>query len=62
LIKEILPEGDIHTQEERRLMYVAMTRAKQGLYLTSAADYGGARHKKISKFLVELQDLGLKLE
>lgn len=54
LIKETLPEGDIHLQEERRLMYVAMTRAKQGLYLTSASDYGGARKKKISRFLMEL--------
>ena len=31
LIKEIIPEGDIHLQEERRLFYVAMTRAKNGL-------------------------------
>ncbi|MHB8871301.1 MAG: ATP-dependent helicase, partial [Candidatus Doudnabacteria bacterium] len=33
LVKEILPEGDIHLQEERRLFYVAITRAKQNLYL-----------------------------
>jgi len=62
LIKEILPEGDIHLQEERRLFYVAMTRAKNGLYLPSAADYGGARQKKISKFLPELENLGFKLD
>lgn len=62
LIKEILPEGDIHTQEERRLLYVAMTRAKKGLYLTSAADYGGVRKKKLSKFLTELETLGFKLD
>lgn len=61
LIKEILPEGDAHTQEERRLFYVAMTRAKRGLYLTSAADYGGQRKKKPSRFLAELQNLGFKL-
>ncbi len=54
LIKEILPEGDIHLEEERRLMYVAMTRAKKGLFFTSAEDYGGARKKKLSRFLVEL--------
>lgn len=54
LIKEVLPEGDVHLQEERRLFYVAMTRAKEGLYLTSAADHGGARKKKISRFLSEL--------
>ena len=54
LIKEIIPEGDIHLQEERRLFYVGMTRAKQGLFFTSADDYGGTRKKKPSRFLVEL--------
>ncbi len=54
LVKEILPEGDAHLEEERRLFYVAMTRAKQGLYLTSAEDYGGQRKKKLSRFLIEL--------
>ncbi len=43
-----------HLEEERRLFYVAMTRARRGLYLTSAADYGGARPKKISRFLHEM--------
>lgn len=64
LIKEILPEGDIHLQEERRLFYVAMTRAKNGLYLTSADDYGGARKKKMSRFLQELEQTneGFKLD
>jgi len=57
LVKEILPTGDIHLQEERRLFYVAMTRAKEGLFFTSAEDYGGLRKKKISRFLKEL-DLG----
>ncbi|MCH7493012.1 UvrD-helicase domain-containing protein [Patescibacteria group bacterium] len=47
LIKEIIPEGDIHLQEERRLLYVAMTRARDGLFMTSADDYGGAKKKKI---------------
>ncbi|MEA3452830.1 MAG: UvrD-helicase domain-containing protein [Patescibacteria group bacterium] len=54
LIKEILPKGDIHLQEERRLFYVAMTRAKKGLFFTSAEDYGGSRQKKLSRFLKEL--------
>src|SRR4029077_8415805 len=31
LIKDILPEGDFHLQEERRLFYVALTRAKNHL-------------------------------
>jgi len=54
LIKEIIPPGDVHLQEERRLFYVAMTRAKDGLFFTAAADYGGKRKRKISPFLYEL--------
>jgi DNA helicase-2/ATP-dependent DNA helicase PcrA len=54
LVKEEVPEGDLHLEEERRLMYVAMTRARDGLFLTRAVDYGGARAKKPSRFLVEL--------
>src|SRR5262249_3062974 len=41
LIKDVLPSGDFHLQEERRLFYVGMTRAKEALYLTSAEDMGG---------------------
>ena len=54
LIKEILPYGNVHLQEERRLFYVAMTRAKKGLFLLSSDDYGGKRKKKLSRFLIEL--------
>lgn len=54
LIKDIKPTGDVHLQEERRLCYVAMTRAKKELYFTSAEDYGGQRKKKLSRFLVEM--------
>lgn len=53
LIKEVLPTGDFHLQEERRLFYVGMTRAKEELYLTSAEDYGGKRLRKISQFIFE---------
>ena len=56
LIKDILPTGDFHLQEERRLFYVAMTRAKQELYLTSALDYGGKRSRKLSRFVLEALD------
>jgi DNA helicase-2/ATP-dependent DNA helicase PcrA len=62
LIKEIVPEGDIHLEEERRLFYVAMTRAKKGLFFSSADDYGGQRKKKLSRFLFELRDLGFTVE
>jgi len=54
LVKETIPEGDVHLEEERRLFYVALTRAKDGLFLTSAEDYGGLRAKKPSRFLTEL--------
>ncbi len=54
LIKEFLPEGDPHEQEERRLFYVAMTRAKDRLYFTAAKYYGeGKMEKKLSPFIVE---------
>lgn len=53
LIKEVLPEGDFHLQEERRLFYVGVTRAKKDLFLTWAKDYGGKTLKKPSRFLFE---------
>jgi len=53
LIKEVLPTGDFHIQEERRLFYVGMTRSKEELYLTSADDYGGKRLRKVSQFVLE---------
>jgi len=53
LIKEVLPKGDFHIQEERRLFYVALTRAKKGIFLTWSADHGGKQLKKPSRFLVE---------
>lgn len=54
LIKEVLPKGDYHMQEERRLFYVGMTRAQERLYLTAANYYGdGVREKKISPFVME---------
>ncbi len=54
LIKEILPSGDYHEQEERRLFYVGLTRARDRLFLTAADYYGeGKREKKISPFVFE---------
>ncbi len=53
LVKELLPQGDSHYQEERRLSYVGMTRAKELLFFTSADNYGGLRKKKISRFIGE---------
>ncbi len=57
LIKDLLPTGDYHLQEERRLFYVGMTRAKEQLYLTAAYDYGGKTKRKISQFVLEALNL-----
>jgi len=57
LVKDILTSADFHRQEERRLFYVGMTRAKEALYLTSAQDYGGKRPRKPSLFVSEALDL-----
>ncbi len=54
LIRELLPTGDENIQEERRLFYVASTRAKDKLFLTASKFYGEAkRPRKISPFVVE---------
>lgn len=53
-IKEILPVGDFHLEEERRLFYVGMTRAKNKLFLSASSFYGeGKRERKISPFVYE---------
>ncbi|MFA6909447.1 MAG: 3'-5' exonuclease, partial [Patescibacteria group bacterium] len=54
LVKEIILEGNAHLQEERRLFYVGITRAREGIFFTSAEDYGGARKKKPSQFLFDI--------
>ncbi len=67
-----IPEGLIgiessrewHIAEERRLFYVAMTRAKQKLYLSCSYDHGGARLRKMSPFVGEALGVvqGIQLE
>ncbi len=47
LMKEVLPQGDFHVQEERRLFYVAITRARQRLTLTTVV----SKRNKPSPFL-----------
>ena len=54
LIAEPSGSGDIHLAEERRLFYVALTRAKEKLILTYARDYGGVHDKRPSIFLSEI--------
>ena len=60
LIQEETPVGDVHIQEERRLFYVGMTRARRKLYLTSARDIGGARQRKVSPFVLEALNLPIQ--
>jgi len=50
LMKEALPEGDYHIQEERRLFYVAMTRARKRLTLTAVVN----KRNKPSQFLDDI--------
>ena len=58
LVNEELSGGEGGSMlEERRLFYVAMTRARDELVLTSASDYGTSRARKVSRFVVEALDL-----
>jgi DNA helicase-2/ATP-dependent DNA helicase PcrA len=57
LVDEVLPEGDGHLQEERRLFYVAMTRARDELILSHSAETSGGRARRVSPFVVEALDL-----
>ncbi|MFH1186773.1 MAG: ATP-dependent DNA helicase [Candidatus Levyibacteriota bacterium] len=53
-IKEILPSGDFHIGEERRLFYVGMTRARDLLFMTASKYYSeGKRERKVSPFVYE---------
>ena len=51
------PSSEAALAEERRLCYVAMTRARDELILSHAADYGGARARRVSPFVLEALDL-----
>jgi DNA helicase II / ATP-dependent DNA helicase PcrA len=51
---EVTKSVEAAIEEERRLLYVAMTRAKKNLYLTTSLDYGTKRTHKASRFLVEI--------
>lgn len=54
LIREGLPEGDYNLQEERRLFYVGITRARDYLGISAAHYYGeGKRERKLSPFVYE---------
>jgi DNA helicase-2/ATP-dependent DNA helicase PcrA len=52
LLREGIPAGDIHLEEERRLLYVALTRAKDRLVITTHG--GPTAQKERSVFVDEL--------
>ena len=54
-IKSKFDEKELHIQEERRLFYVAITRAKEKLIITYAKRYGDNKtDSKPSRFLTEI--------
>ena len=53
LTKSPTASRETHIAEERRLAYVAMTRAKDSFFFTNAVDYGGTRAFRPSRFIGE---------
>jgi DNA helicase-2/ATP-dependent DNA helicase PcrA len=49
-------DEEIQLREERRLFYVAMTRARDELVLSHAVDDGGAGSRRVSPFVLEALD------
>lgn len=62
LYKDEIPEGDIRLLEERRLFYVAMTRAKERLYLYGVERKGTRRSQFLKELLgtTEFDEVGAK--
>lgn len=56
LKEQYYSQADEHIPEERRLMYVAMTRAKNELVLTLSSRHSGPALRKPSRFLAEAFD------
>ncbi|MFH0750501.1 MAG: ATP-dependent DNA helicase, partial [Chloroflexota bacterium] len=54
LLREAVPVGDLHTEEERRLLYVAITRARESLTLITHGGPTSAR--AASQFVAELRE------
>lgn len=53
--RAVFEKGETGLEEERRLMYVAMTRAKKQLFLTDSGGFGyDGKEKETSRFIFEL--------
>lgn len=55
-LRAVLSAADDHLAEERRLMYVAATRARNELICTYGDRHGNGAHRKPSRFLAEMLD------
>ncbi|HSO93893.1 MAG TPA: PD-(D/E)XK nuclease family protein, partial [Candidatus Dormibacteraeota bacterium] len=55
LLKEDLPAAEVHLSEERRLAYVAVTRAREELVCTLASRYEGVKDWRPSRFLTPIR-------
>ncbi|MBI4605782.1 MAG: UvrD-helicase domain-containing protein [Planctomycetes bacterium] len=63
--KKAAEDGDAAIEEERRLLYVGITRARESLTITHAAArtlYGEARPRQLSRFVQEVARQDLLLE
>ena len=55
LLKEELPPAELHLAEERRLAYVALTRAREEIVCTLAGRYEGVKDWRPSRFLTPIR-------
>src|SRR5256886_5118299 len=55
LLKEELPAAELHLAEERRLAYVALTRAREEIVCTLAGRYEGVKDWRPSRFLTPIR-------
>lgn len=56
LIPEKIPEADHHLEEERRLFYVGITRARENLHFTYSDYYEGKKLWKPSPFILQIEE------
>src|SRR2546421_5310126 len=60
LLKEELPPAELHMAEERRLAYVALTRAREEVVCTLAGRYEGVKDWRPSRFLTPVRGEGVR--